>query len=107
MDMQDFQDQTAEPYPLFTKEEYYEEIDHPWPAEDVEQHMKSRAFPRVLFMMIMIMIHGKEKKENQRSNRRGSLSPIQSLSVRNHHPGAIILHQPLTHLRLPETFNNV
>jgi hypothetical protein len=29
MDIQDFQEHTIDPYPLFAKEEYYEEINHP------------------------------------------------------------------------------
>ena len=37
LDMQDLQEQTAESYPLFTNEEYYEEINHPGPAEVAEQ----------------------------------------------------------------------
>jgi hypothetical protein len=53
--------------------------------KDTEQQMKRRAFPWVLFMMIMNLTLGRAKKKNQRSNRRGSLSPVQSLSVRNHH----------------------
>jgi hypothetical protein len=44
LDMQDFQEQTAEPYPLFAKEKYYEEINHPGPAEDTEQHEEERDF---------------------------------------------------------------
>jgi hypothetical protein len=45
LDMQDFQEKTAEPYPLFIKEEYYEEINHPGPAEDVEQQIEEKIFP--------------------------------------------------------------
>jgi hypothetical protein len=45
LDMLDFQEQTAEPYPLFTKEKYNEEINHPSPSEDVEQHEEEQSFP--------------------------------------------------------------
>jgi hypothetical protein len=44
LDMQDFQEHTSESYPLFTKEKYYEEINHPGPAEDTEQ----QSFPTIL-----------------------------------------------------------
>jgi hypothetical protein len=37
--MQDLQEQTVEPYPLFTNEEYYEEINHP------EKHEEEKNFP--------------------------------------------------------------
>jgi hypothetical protein len=33
LDMQDFQEHTTEPYPLFLKGDYHEEINHPGPAE--------------------------------------------------------------------------
>jgi hypothetical protein len=39
--MQDFQEHTTEPYPLFIKEKYYEEINHP------EQHDEEQSFPTV------------------------------------------------------------
>jgi hypothetical protein len=45
--MQDSQEQTAEPYPLFVKEKYYEEINHPGPIEDTEQHEEEHSFPKV------------------------------------------------------------
>jgi hypothetical protein len=45
LDMQDFQEHTAEPYPLFINENYYEEIGHPWPAEDIEQQVEEKIFP--------------------------------------------------------------
>jgi hypothetical protein len=37
MDMQDFQEHTAEPYPLFANENYYEEINYPGPEEIIEK----------------------------------------------------------------------
>jgi hypothetical protein len=37
LDMKDFQEHTTESYPLFNKEKYCEEINHPWPAEVTEQ----------------------------------------------------------------------
>jgi hypothetical protein len=43
--MLDFQGQTAEPYPLFTKEKYHEEINHPSPSEDAEQHEEEQNSP--------------------------------------------------------------
>jgi alpha-galactosidase/6-phospho-beta-glucosidase family protein len=42
LDMQDFQEHTTEPYPLFIKEKYYEEINHPGPAEDTESRLKRK-----------------------------------------------------------------
>jgi hypothetical protein len=39
--MQDFQEHTAKSYPLFIKEKYYEEINHP------EQHDEEQSFPTV------------------------------------------------------------
>ena len=43
--MQDFQENTAELYPLFTNEEHCEEVNHPWPAEITEQHDEEQNFP--------------------------------------------------------------
>jgi hypothetical protein len=37
LDMWDFQEHTTESYPLFTKEKYCEEINHPWLAEIIMQ----------------------------------------------------------------------
>jgi hypothetical protein len=37
LDTRDLQEQTAKSYPLFTNEEYYEEVRHPGPIEDIEQ----------------------------------------------------------------------
>jgi hypothetical protein len=42
----------------------------------VSSRLKRRDFPRVFFMMIMNLTLGKAMKKNQRSNRRGDLSPI-------------------------------
>jgi hypothetical protein len=42
--MLDFQEQTIEPYPLFTKEKYHEEISHPSPSEDIEQYEEEQSF---------------------------------------------------------------
>jgi hypothetical protein len=36
LDIQDIQEHTREPYPLFSKEYYHEETSHPRPAEDTE-----------------------------------------------------------------------
>jgi hypothetical protein len=36
---------TTEPYPLFLKGDYHEEINHPWPAEIIEQHDEEQSFP--------------------------------------------------------------
>jgi hypothetical protein len=40
--MQDFQEHTVEPCPLFINKNYYEEISHPGPAEDVEQQFEEK-----------------------------------------------------------------
>ena len=48
LNMQDFQEHTKESYPLFTKEKYYEEINHPGPAEDTKQQSEEQIFPTVL-----------------------------------------------------------
>jgi hypothetical protein len=45
LDMQDFQEHTANSHPLFIEEKYYEEINHPRPAEDVEQQIEEQSFP--------------------------------------------------------------
>jgi len=37
-------EQTTEPYPLSTKENYHEEISHPSHSEDVEQHEEEHSF---------------------------------------------------------------
>jgi hypothetical protein len=37
LDMQDFQEHTTDPCPLFINENYHEEINHPGPAEDTKQ----------------------------------------------------------------------
>jgi hypothetical protein len=37
LDMQDIQEHTTKPYPLFIKGDYHEEMNHPWPAEIIEQ----------------------------------------------------------------------
>jgi hypothetical protein len=37
--------------------------------------IEEKSFPTVMFMMIMNLTLGRAKKKNQRSNRRGSLSP--------------------------------
>jgi hypothetical protein len=44
LDMLDFQEQTAEPCPLFTKENYHEEISHPSPSGDAEQYEEEQSF---------------------------------------------------------------
>jgi hypothetical protein len=44
LDMMDFQEQTVEPYPLFTKEKYHKKISHPSPLEDVEKNEKEQSF---------------------------------------------------------------
>jgi hypothetical protein len=41
----DLQEQTAESYPLFTNEEYYEEINHPEPVENTEKQTQEKSFP--------------------------------------------------------------
>jgi hypothetical protein len=79
LDMQDIQEHTTEPYPLFLKEDYHEEIIILGLQKTLRSMMKRRDFPRVLFMMIMNLTLGRAKKKNQRSSRRGSLSPVQSL----------------------------
>jgi hypothetical protein len=43
--MQDFQEQTAKPYPLFVKGDYHEEVNHPFPVEITEQHDEEKKFP--------------------------------------------------------------
>jgi hypothetical protein len=45
--MQDFQEHIAEPYPLFIKEKYYEEISHLGPVEITEQQIEEQIFPIV------------------------------------------------------------
>jgi hypothetical protein len=47
LDMQDFQEHTGEPYPLFAKEKYYKEISRPGSIEDTEQHEEEWSFPKV------------------------------------------------------------
>jgi hypothetical protein len=42
VDMKDFQDHTIEPFPLFSKEKHWVEINHPGPAEDTEQHVREK-----------------------------------------------------------------
>jgi hypothetical protein len=38
--MKHFQYQTIEPFPLFIKENHWVEINHPGPAEDIEQQFE-------------------------------------------------------------------
>jgi len=45
MDMRDIQEQTVDLYPLFTNEEYYEEISHPEPAENAKKQTKEKSLP--------------------------------------------------------------
>jgi hypothetical protein len=42
--MQDFQENTTEPYPLFLKEDYHEEINHPCSVVITEQHDEEQNF---------------------------------------------------------------
>jgi hypothetical protein len=44
LDMQDIQEHTIEPYPLFIKEDYHEEINHPVLAEITEQQIEEQRF---------------------------------------------------------------
>jgi hypothetical protein len=44
LDVQDFQEQTIGPYPLFIKKDYLEEIIPPRPAEDTEQQDEEKRF---------------------------------------------------------------
>jgi hypothetical protein len=43
--VQDFQEQTVGPYPLFIKQDYLEEIIPPRPAEDTKQQDEEQSFP--------------------------------------------------------------
>jgi hypothetical protein len=49
MDIKDFQDHTIEPFPLFIKEKHWVEINHPGPAEDIEQHVKEELSGQFFF----------------------------------------------------------
>jgi hypothetical protein len=75
---------TAEPYPLFLKGYYHEEISHPWTTESLSSIMKSRAFSWVMFMMIMNLTLGRAKKKNQRS-KKGKFISCPELSASSHH----------------------
>jgi hypothetical protein len=44
LDVQDLQEHTVEPYPLFIKEKHFEEINHPGPTENTEQHNEEHNF---------------------------------------------------------------
>jgi hypothetical protein len=65
--------------------------EHPILMNIPAKTMKRRTFPWVLFMMIMTLTLGRAMKK-KRSNRRGSLSLVQNLSVSNHHLGSVSLH---------------
>jgi hypothetical protein len=110
LDMQDFQEQIAEPCPLFINENYYEEINYPGPAEITEQQFEEKRFPTGLFMMNMNLTLGrakKKKRKNQRSNRRGILSSVQSRSMSSHRLRSVSLRQLLIRLCLPMIFSPV
>jgi hypothetical protein len=77
----------------------------------LSNRLKRRSFPQVLFMMIMNLTLGRAKKRRTRRTRGAAggavYPPVQSLPVSSHRLRSVSLHQPLTHLGLPEIFNHV
>jgi hypothetical protein len=105
--MQDFQEQTTESYPLFTNEEYYEEILHPWPLEDPEQQIEEKRFPTGLvydgYESDPWEIHEEEPEEQQKGWFISCSEPIRE------HPSPEISHRyrMFTLLCLSKTFSHM
>jgi hypothetical protein len=109
LDMLDFQEQTAEPYPLFTKEKYHEEISHLSPSEDVEQHEEEQNSPTGPVYDDYESDSGErqgEEGEEPKRSRRDILSYAHSQSMSNHRLRSISLRQLSTHLCLPKIFSH-
>jgi hypothetical protein len=98
LDMQDFQEHTAEPCPLFINKNYHEEINHPGPTQDQENN-----FP-------MGPIYDDydfdpwERHEEEKEQQKGHFGSY--LELVSEKPSPERSH-PFTHLHLPETFNHV
>jgi hypothetical protein len=93
---------------LYSKEYYHEEIIHLRSAGDTEQHDEEQIFPMGPVYDDYDSDPVGEPRGRTRRAATGAVLPlVQSLSVSSHRLRSVSLHQPLTHLSLPERFNHV
>jgi hypothetical protein len=88
LDMQDIQEHTTEPYPLFLKGYYHEEIIPHGPAEDTEQQDEEQSFPMgpVYDDYEFDPWESQEEEPGEpEEQQEDSSSHVQSLSVSSHH----------------------